>query len=140
MPFAKATVLHGPAFVALIRIQSASGRGNDYMGQNKSSEMHTDLNRMILEIVLRDFESFETIVAKLAKVKPDVGSDEVKALLLALLADDLLGAYLIHADPPYFTPVDSASNSIEFYWLLITEEGKKHLHAPSEPQASIMQE
>jgi hypothetical protein len=110
------------------------------MGHNNSSETHPDLNRMILEIVLRDFESLESIVAKLSKVKPDVGSDEVKAHLLALLADDLLGAYLIHADPPYFTPVDAAPNSIEFNWLLITEEGKRHLQAPSEPQASVLQE
>ncbi len=110
------------------------------MGHHNYSETHPYLNRMILEIVLRDFESFETIVAKLSKVKPDVGSDEVKALLLALLADDLLAAYLIHADPPYFTPVDAAPSSIEFYWLLITQEGKKHLQAPSEPQASVMQD
>jgi hypothetical protein len=95
---------------------------------------------MILEIVLRDFESFESIVAKVSKAKPDVGSDEVKALLLALLEDDLLGAYLIHADPPYFTPVDAVPNTIEFYWLLITEAGKKHLQAPSESQAGVLQE
>ncbi len=100
------------------------------MGHNNSSETHADLNRMILEIVLRDFESFESIVAKLSKANPEVGSDEVKALLLALLADDLLGAYLIHADPPYFTPVDATPDTIELYWLLITEEGKKTSPGP----------
>jgi hypothetical protein len=110
------------------------------MGHTNSAETHADLNRMILEIVLRDFESFESIVAKISKAKPHVGSDEVKALLLALLADDLLGAYLIHADPPYFTPVDTTPNTIEFYWLLITEGGKRHLQAPSKQQASFLQE
>ena len=110
------------------------------MGHNKSSEMHADLNRMILEIVLRDFESFESIVAKLSETKPEVDSEEIKGLMLALLADDLIGTYLIHADPPYFTPVDATPETIEWYWLLITEEGKKHLEAPSASQASVMQE
>jgi hypothetical protein len=110
------------------------------MGHIHSADTHAYLSRMILEIVLRDFESFESIVTKLSKAKPGTGSDEVKALLLALLANDLLGAYLIHADPPYFTPVDAAPNTIEFYWLLITEEGKKNLEAPSEPRARVLQE
>ena len=112
------------------------------MGHNYSysGETHADLNRMILEIVLRDFESFESIVAKLSKANPEVGSDEVKTLLLALLADELLAAYLIHADPPYFTPVDATRDTVEWYWLLITEEGKRHLQAPSNPQASVLQE
>jgi hypothetical protein len=108
--------------------------------KNNSGETHADLNRMILEIVLRDFESFESIVAKLSKSKPEVGSDEVKGLLLGLLADDLLGTYLIHADPPYFTPVDATLETIERYWLLITEEGKRHLETSAKPQASVLQE
>jgi hypothetical protein len=95
---------------------------------------------MILEIVLRDFESFESIVSKLSRSNPGVGSEEIKRLMLRLLADDLMRAYLIHADPPYFTPVDATADTIEWYWLLITEQGKKHLEAPSEPQASVMQE
>ena len=111
------------------------------MGHNHiSGETHADLNRMILEIVLRDFESFESIVAKLSQAKPDVDSDEVKELLLRLLADGLLGTYLIHADPPYFTPVDATLETIDRYWLLITEEGKRHLETPSNPQASVPQE
>lgn len=110
------------------------------MGHNHSSETHADLNRMILEIVLRDFEPFESIVAKLSEAHPEVGTDEVKGLLLALLADDLLGAYLIHADPPYFTAVDVTPDSIEWHWLLITEEGKKRLQAPSNSQAGVLQE
>jgi hypothetical protein len=108
--------------------------------KNISGETHADLNRMILEIVLRDFESFELIVAKLSKANPEVGSDQVKGLLLGLLADDLLGTYLIHADPPYFTPVDATLETIERYWLLITEEGKRHLETCSKPQVSVLQE
>jgi hypothetical protein len=109
------------------------------MGHNNLGETHPDLNRRILEIVLGDFESFETIFAKLSKGGIEIGSDEVKALLLALLAGDLLGAYLVHADPPYFTPVAATPDTVEWYWFLITEEGKRHLHTPSEPQASVLQ-
>jgi hypothetical protein len=110
------------------------------MGHVNLSEMHADLNRMILEIVLRDFESFESIVSKLSKSTPGVDSDEIKGLLLALLADDLIGAYLIHADPPYFTPVDATPDTIEWYWLLITEEGKRRFEAQSAPETSVMQD
>lgn len=110
------------------------------MGHINPSETRADLNRMILEIVLRDFESFESIVAKLSGTRPGVDSEEIKGLMLALLANDLIAAYLIHADPPYFTPVDATPDTIEWYWLLITEEGKRHLEAPSVPKASVMQE
>jgi hypothetical protein len=109
------------------------------MGHHHSGETHADLNRMILEIVLRDFESFESIVAKLSKANSEIGSDEVKGGLLALLVDDLLGAYLIHADPPYFTAVDVTPDTLEWYWFLITEEGQRHLHASSKPQAGVLQ-
>jgi hypothetical protein len=110
------------------------------MGHHHPGELHADLNRMILEIVLRDFESFESIVAKLAKANAEIGSDEVKTGLLALLADDLLGTYLIHADPPYFTSVDVTSDTIEWYWFLITEEGKRYFEASFKPQAGVLQQ
>lgn len=110
------------------------------MGQMNHREARADLNRMILEIVLRDFESFESIVAKLSKINPEIGSGEVKGCLLALLADDLLGTYLIHADPPYFTTVDATPDTIEWYWFLITEEGKRQLEAPSKSRAGVLQE
>jgi hypothetical protein len=95
---------------------------------------------MILEIVLRDFESFESIVAKLSKANPTIQSGQVKELLLPLLADDLLGTYLIHADPPYFTSVDATPDTVEWYWFLITEEGKRRLEAPARSGAGVLQE
>jgi hypothetical protein len=109
------------------------------MGYLNHGEMHTDLNRMILEIVLYDFESFESIVAQLSKAYPAIGSDEVKRGLQALLADDLLRTYLIHADPPYFTLVETP-DTIEWYWFLITEEGERQLHVPAKPRAQVLQE
>lgn len=110
------------------------------MGHINNGETHADLNRMILEIVLRDFESFESIVAKLSKANPAIGSGEVKGGLLSLLADDLLGAYLIHADPPYFTPVDATPDTIEWYWFLITEDGNRQLQVPVKSRAGVLQE
>ena len=95
---------------------------------------------MILELVLRDFEPFESIVAKLSKANPTIGPGEVKGFLLALLADDWVGTYLIHADPPYFTTVDATPDTIEWYWFLITEEGKRQLEAPAKPRAGALQE
>lgn len=110
------------------------------MGYMNHGETHTDLNRMILEIVLHDFESFESIVAQLSKANPAIGSSEVKRGLQALLADDLLRTYLIHADPPYFTLVDATPDTIEWYWFLITEEGERQLHVPAKPRAQVLQE
>jgi hypothetical protein len=110
------------------------------MGHINFGETHVDLNRMILEIVLRDFEPFESIVAKLSKANPAIGSGEVKGFLLALLADELVGTYLIHADPPYFTAVDATPDTVEWYWFLITEEGKRQLEAPAKSQAGVLQE
>jgi hypothetical protein len=110
------------------------------MGHVNFKDGHADLNRMILEIVLGDFESFESIVAKLAQANPAISSGEVKGLLRALSADNLLGIYLIHADPPYFTPVDPTPDTIERYWFLITEEGKRQLQTPDKPRAQVLQE
>ena len=110
------------------------------MGYLNHGEMHTDLNRMILEIVLYDFESFESIVAQLSKANPAIGADEVKTGLHALLADDLLRTYLIHADPPYFTLVDATPDTIDWYWFLISEAGERQLQVPSKPRAQVLQE
>jgi hypothetical protein len=110
------------------------------MGHDNPGETHADLNRMILDIVLRDFEPFESIVGQISAANPEVGSDQIKRHLLALLADDLMAAYLIHADPPYFTSVDVTSDTLEWYWLLITEKGKRLLQPASEPQTSVLQE
>jgi hypothetical protein len=98
------------------------------MGPDNSDRPYADFNRTILEVVLRDFESFESIVSKVSRSRDDDPSDEVRRGLHALLADGLVGAYLIHAEPPYATPVDDPEpNHIEWYWHTITAQGKSYV-------------
>ena len=95
------------------------------MGPDNCDTLYPDLNRTILEVVLRDFESFESIVSNVSKSRD--ASDEVRRGLHALLADGLVGAYLIHADPPYATPVDPEPNSMHRFWYTVTARGKSCL-------------
>jgi hypothetical protein len=47
-------------------------------------------------------------------------SDEVRRGLRSLLEDGLVEAYLIHAEPPYTTPVAPEPDNMQWYWYTIT--------------------
>ena len=48
-------------------------------------------------------------------------------MLLGAIANHLVSAYLLHADPPYATEVGADAETIQRYWFGITEEGREYL-------------
>ena len=97
------------------------------MGADISDKSCVDLNRIILGAVLRDFEPFESIVSKVFRSSDDEASDKVRRGLRSLLEDGLVGAYLIHAEPPYATPVNPEPDQLQWYWYTTTARGKSLL-------------
>jgi hypothetical protein len=92
-----------------------------------------ELNRIVLEAVSEDFQSFESVVRKLSSQKDTVAGtcdlDEIQNSLLSSVTHHLIGAYLLHADPPYATAVPANIDSIRTCWFFITEEGKEYLRS-----------
>lgn len=91
-----------------------------------------EFERTVLEVVFNDIEPFESITAKLSRRATASGEHfDVKCLqplLLLLIADDLVGAYLIHAESPFVTAVEAKSDTVQRYWFRITGRGKRRLH------------
>ena len=100
-----------------------------------------EFERALLEVVLNDSEPFESIAATLSQRQKASGgtfdTTELQSLLLRLLADDFVGAYLIHAEPPYLAAVESRSDTIHRYWYRITGRGKRRLHNLQEKHPRI---
>jgi hypothetical protein len=87
-----------------------------------------ELDRVVLEAVSEDYQSFESVVSKLSKLNAAYGGvTDIERVLLSSIANKLVAAYLIHADPPYATEVGANSDNIQRYWFCITEEGRKYL-------------
>ena len=90
-----------------------------------------EFERTLLEVVFNDIEPFESITAKLSQQHTASGGifdvRNLQGVLLLLIADDLVGAYLIHAEHPYVTAVETKSDTIQRYWFRITSRGKRRL-------------
>lgn len=87
-----------------------------------------ELDRVILEAVSEDYQSFEAVVSKLSQASQIAyGVTEIERMLLSSIAKHLVGAYLIHADPPYATEVGVDPDTIRRYWFCITEQGREYL-------------
>jgi hypothetical protein len=97
--------------------------------------------RAALEVVLSDLEPFESITKTLSQQRTASGgtfdTTDLQRLLLRWLADDFVGAYLIHAEPPYLAAVESRSDTIHRYWYRITGRGKRRLHNLQEKHPRI---
>jgi hypothetical protein len=95
---------------------------------------YIEFDRVVLEAVSEDYESFESVVSKLSRLNnPILGLCEIERIersLLSSIANNLVSAYLIHAEPPYATIVVEKLDSIRSYWFCLTEEGKAYLHRP----------
>jgi 16S rRNA G966 N2-methylase RsmD len=89
-----------------------------------------EIDRLVLQAVSEDYQSFESLVSKLSRIHAQYGSREVERTLLSAIADQLVSAYLIHADPPYATEVGANAETIQRYWFGITEEGREYLRRP----------
>jgi len=87
-----------------------------------------ELDRVVLEAVSEDYQSFEALVSKLSQSKnAQCGVSDIESTLLGALANHLVSAYLLHADPPYLTEVGASPETIQRYWFAITEEGREYL-------------
>jgi hypothetical protein len=90
-----------------------------------------ELKRIVLEAVSEDYESFESLVQKLSCLNDAVDErsdiDQIEHSLLSSVENHLVGAYLIHADPPYATAVPADLETIRRCWFFITEEGRAYL-------------
>lgn len=89
------------------------------------------LDRLLLSAVGDDFVTLESIVEKVSGSNgPAFGkldSESVYSRLLTLVADKLINAYLLHADPPYITPVNTNLACLPTSWFYITQRGRKCL-------------
>ena len=87
-----------------------------------------ELDRVILEAVSEDYQSFESVVKKLSQANQFAyGAMDIERTLLSSIADNLVAAYLLHADPPYATEVGVDADTVRRYWFCITEEGREYL-------------
>jgi hypothetical protein len=87
-----------------------------------------ELDRVVLEAVSDDYLSFESLVSKLSE--SNLAHDavlDIERMLLSAISNHLVGAYLIHADPPYATEVGANPETIRRYWFCITDEGREYL-------------
>lgn len=88
-----------------------------------------ELDQIILEVVSDDFEPFESLVSKLSRryigFQQRFHVDQIKSRLLRNTVNGLVGAYLIHADPPYVTAVNVSADTIDRYWFHLTDSGRK---------------
>ena len=100
-----------------------------------------EFERTLLEVVLNDFEPFESLTAKLSQQHTAGGGrfdmENLQSLLVPLLADDFVGAYLIHAESPYVTAVEVMPDTIHRYWYRITGRGETRLHNSRETRCRV---
>jgi hypothetical protein len=92
-----------------------------------------EFERTLLEVVFNDTAPFESITAKFSQQHAAIGGTfdvrNLQPLLLLLIADDFVGAYLLHAEHPYVTAVEAKSDTLQRYWYRITARGKRRLHS-----------
>lgn len=87
-----------------------------------------ETDRVVLEAVSDDYQPFESVARKLSHAHAGAWAVmDVERVLLISIANNLVAAYLIHADPPYATEVGADSTNIRRYWFCITEKGRRHL-------------
>ena len=100
-----------------------------------------DMDRMILTAVCDDFVTLECIVDKLfaqpASASNPIEFTDLQRRLLKLIADKLINAYLLHAEPPYMTSIAIGSEGLSTSWFYITRRGGKCLQNSSRKPGRI---
>jgi hypothetical protein len=101
----------------------------------RADQRQTNLNRLVLQVVLHDFETIESILNKSPRWKGETprtwSASEIKVAILTLLANRLVAAYIIHAEPPYTTAADPNFDTLERYWFIATDRGTEFLQRES---------
>lgn len=107
-----------------------------YVTKSRMKPSARGLDRALLEAVSEDYQSFEAVVNKLSQADQiTYEAIEIEGVLLSSLADNLVAAYLLHADPPYATEVGAEPGTIRRYWFCITEQGREYLRHLSRKHA-----
>jgi len=86
------------------------------------------LDRMILRALCEDLTPFECMVNNMREFLEAEELEQLATRLLGLATLRLVDAYLLHAEPPYLTPVTTDSDGVYRHWFFISEEGLKRLH------------
>jgi hypothetical protein len=90
-----------------------------------------ELDQLILTAVCDDFMTLEFIADKILRPaggnpgKYDAGV--LQSRLMTLISDKLINAYLLHADPPYITPISIGPDALGTSWFYVTQRGRKCL-------------
>lgn len=101
-----------------------------------------ELDHLILASVGDDFMTLEFIADKL--IAPSSGiagkldAGDLQSRLLELIADKLVNAYLLHADPPFITPIEIGYDALATSWFYITQRGRKCLHNSAGRHAQVL--
>jgi len=100
-----------------------------------------ELDQLILTAVCDDFMTLEFIADNILRPaggnpgKYDAGN--LHSRLLTLISDKLIKAYLLHADPPYITPLNIGHDALGTSWFYITQRGRKCLGKSSGKQTPV---
>jgi hypothetical protein len=101
-----------------------------------------ELDHLILSAVGDDFMTLEFIADKLLKpaggIPGKLDAKNLQARLLKLISNKLINAYLLHADPPFITPIEIGHDALPTSWFYITQRGRKCLSNLSGKQDRVL--
>lgn len=92
---------------------------------------YRQIDRDLLTAVSFDFQPLEVLIGTLLQrhetASETSGERRIYRRLLSLIQDGSISANLLHAEPPYVTPVQATPATMSSCWFLITEKGREHL-------------
>jgi len=87
-----------------------------------------EVRRILLDAVSGDCKPFESIVERFERENARTGwnlsINQIKIELLNSIAEDLVEAYLVHAEPPFVTTMEANFDTLDRYWFATTEFGE----------------
>lgn len=93
--------------------------------------MTSELSKLLLEAVSTECTAFEAVIDHVmpseSKDSADCNFDSVEGRLLTLIGEGFVEAFLLHAEPPYLTPVVPSLRTLPGFWFHITAKGEQHL-------------
>ena len=86
---------------------------------------HTDL--FILRALCEQLSPVERLLEKAHSTPSVKGVQALAARLLRLVEEGLVDSYLLHAEHPFITPVETNAAGIYKHWFFISKEGVRLL-------------